>query len=214
MDQNEFVNEDGDVIGGGMGDSRARASFREWARLMAEGPRPRAHGPALALPGRARTVASSAASAVFYLKEMRMANVLRIGLAGLGTAGTLVLPWFKRTPGAELAAVADPRPDALQAFEGTGVATFSSVEEMCVSDAVDVIWISTPNSTHMKYTILAVDNGKHVVCEKPMALSLQEAETMVQAVERNGVKYVQRSKNFDPRSRRCARSWRRATLGA
>jgi phthalate 4,5-cis-dihydrodiol dehydrogenase len=69
---------------------------------------------------------------------------------------------------------------------------------MCRTADVDAIWIATPNELHMDHAIAAADNGKHIVCEKPMALNLQQAQAMIEAVERNRVKYVQRSKVFDP----------------
>ncbi|MPZ13238.1 MAG: gfo/Idh/MocA family oxidoreductase [Chloroflexi bacterium] len=127
-----------------------------------------------------------------------MADTIRVAMAGLGIAGRIVLPWFNRTPGVELAAVADTRPPALEPFRARGLRTFDSVDAMCRSADVDVIWIATPNERHMEHVIMAADNGKHVVCEKPMALNLPQAQAMIEAVERNNVKYVQRSKVFDP----------------
>jgi phthalate 4,5-cis-dihydrodiol dehydrogenase len=51
----------------------------------------------------------------------------------------------------------------------------------------------------MEHTVLAATHGKHVICEKPMALSLEQAQTMIDAVEQNGVKYVQgHSKIYNP----------------
>ena len=52
---------------------------------------------------------------------------------------------------------------------------------------MDVVWVSTPNIYHCENTIAAAENGKHVVVEKPMAVTMEEAERMVEAAERNGV---------------------------
>ncbi len=124
---------------------------------------------------------------------------IRVGIAGLGGAAKQVLPSFKQVPGVELAAVADVRPQALEEFQNQGIKTFSTGEAMFESNAVDAVWIATPNHLHMDHCIRAADNGKHVICEKPMALNLQQAEAMIEAVERNGVKYVQgHSKIYDP----------------
>ncbi|MBM2811723.1 MAG: Gfo/Idh/MocA family oxidoreductase [Chloroflexi bacterium] len=120
-----------------------------------------------------------------------MAEVLRVGLAGLGGAARQILPSFRRVPGVELGAVADVRPEALEEFTAMGIKTFSSAEEMCVSDAVDGVWLATPNNQHMDHAILAANHGKHLICEKPMALNLEQAQAMVDAVNRNGVVYVQ-----------------------
>ncbi len=127
-----------------------------------------------------------------------MAEALRFGVAGLGRAARIILPWFKKAPGAELAAVADTRPEALEPFASRGLKTFLSVEEMCASDAVDAICICTPNRTHAKIAILAAENGKHIIGEKPMAITLDDATAMIEAIQRNKVKFVTRSKLFEP----------------
>ena len=125
--------------------------------------------------------------------------VLRVGMAGLGAGARQVLPSFKRVPGVELAAVADVRQKALDEFAARGVKTFGTVEAMCRSNDVDAVWVATPNVLHMEHTIAAAQNGKHVICEKPMALSLEQAEAMMEACARNGVKYVQgHSKIYNP----------------
>src|SRR6266699_2241602 len=108
---------------------------------------------------------------------------LRVGMAGLGGAARGVLPSFKDVPGVELAAVADPRPKALEEFSSLGVKTFESAEAMCASSDVDAIWIATPNEMHMDHVLVAAQNGKHVICEKPMALNLDQAAKMIEAVE-------------------------------
>ena len=66
---------------------------------------------------------------------------------------------------------------------------------------VDAVWIASPNALHAEHTIMAARAGKHVICEKPMAVSLQECAAMVEAVERHGVIYVQgHSKAYDHRN--------------
>jgi phthalate 4,5-cis-dihydrodiol dehydrogenase len=120
-------------------------------------------------------------------------------MAGVGAGARQVIPSFKRVPGVELAAIADIRQKAREEFAARGVKTFDSVEAMAKSNDVDAIWIATPNVLHMEHCLLAANNGKHVICEKPMALSLEQAEAMIEAVERNGVKYVQgHSKIYNP----------------
>lgn len=118
-------------------------------------------------------------------------STLRVGVAGMGAGARQVLPSFKQVPGVQLAAVADIRQAVLDEFSGRGLKTFDSVQAMCESDAVDAVWVATPNVLHREHTILAAENAKHVICEKPMALNLDEAQAMMEAVERNGVKYVQ-----------------------
>lgn len=117
---------------------------------------------------------------------------LRIGIAGLGIAARQVLPGFEQVEGVELGAVSDVRPEEVEQWRKTfNVEGFSDVADMCKHAAIDAVWVATPNNMHAEHAILAAENGKHVICEKPMAVSLEQADAMVRAVEANGVKYVQ-----------------------
>ncbi len=117
---------------------------------------------------------------------------LRVGMAGLGAASYQVVPGFNKVDGVKFTAAADIRPKALKLFKDKfGIATFTSVEEMCRKGEVDVVYIATPNHLHAEHTIIAAECGKHVICEKPMAITMDEANRMVEAVERYGVRYVQ-----------------------
>ena len=133
-----------------------------------------------------------------------MEPVLKVGVAGLGSVSRTVLPNIEKVPNVKLTAVADLREEPLEkAREQYGVETFTSVEAMCESSNVDAIWVCTPNLFHTEHTIIAAEHGKHVICEKPMALTLDQAQEMVDALDRNGVRYVQgHSKIFDPPIRR------------
>ncbi|HXP94417.1 MAG TPA: Gfo/Idh/MocA family oxidoreductase [Candidatus Binatia bacterium] len=120
--------------------------------------------------------------------------MLRLGIAGIGIAAEQVLPSILAIGDTvRLSAVADIRADAVRTFgsKHPGVELFDSVETLCACDDVDVVWISTPNEFHARHAVLAARNGKHVVCEKPMATSVSECNEIVAAVEANGVKYVQ-----------------------
>ncbi len=64
------------------------------------------------------------------------------------------------------------------------------MEELCRDPEVEVVWISTPNQFHCEHTITAANHGKHVVVEKPMALTLDEARRMTEAAETNGVQLL------------------------
>jgi predicted dehydrogenase len=69
-----------------------------------------------------------------------------------------------------------------------GVArSFGSYEAMLASDAVDGVYIPLPTSQHVEWTIRAADAGKHVLCEKPIALSAAEIDKLIRARDRNGV---------------------------
>lgn len=119
--------------------------------------------------------------------------VLRVGIAGLGIAMRQILPGFDVVEGTRLAAVADVRAEEVANFKRQypEVETFTSVNEMCRHAQIDAVWVATPNHLHAEHTMIAAENGKHVICEKPMAVNLAEADRMIEAIERNGVRYVQ-----------------------
>jgi phthalate 4,5-cis-dihydrodiol dehydrogenase len=119
---------------------------------------------------------------------------IRLGIAGYGIAAMQVIPdLVKIGDKVKLTALADVRRNALEAFQAghPGVKIFDSVEAMCASDAVDAVWIATPNDLHATHAIMAAENKKHVICEKPMAVTIAECQAIADAVKRNGVKYVQ-----------------------
>lgn len=143
--------------------------------------------------------------------------MLRLGIAGIGIAAEQVLPNIGSIADTvRLTAVADIRPEALQAFGAAhpGVRLFDSVDALCASADVDVVWISTPNEFHATHAVLAANNGKHVVCEKPMATTVAECNEIVAAVEANRVKYVQgHSKIYYAALRRMREVIKGGTLG-
>jgi len=123
-----------------------------------------------------------------------MAKRLRLGVIGVGVAAEQVLPNIDKIGDkVQLTAVADLRKEALEemAKRYPGIQTFLTAEGLCKSDNVDVVWVSTPNEYHAPHAVLAAENGKHIICEKPMAVSLAECERIVQAARKHKVKYVQ-----------------------
>ena len=125
---------------------------------------------------------------------------LRLGIAGLGAAARQILSQVKSVPEVCLTAGADIRPQALAEFEKKyGCKGYSSVQAMCEGGEIDAIWIATPNIYHAEHTIIAAECGIHVIVEKPMAVTLAEAEKMIAAADRNGVRLVQgHSKIYSP----------------
>jgi len=128
-----------------------------------------------------------------------VAAALRFGLIGLGTEGWQVLPFFDAIPTVRLVAACDVRREALDALRADrpDVHCFASVVELCRDGEIDAVWIATPNEYHAEHTILAARGGKHVILEKPMALSMEEADRMVDEVERSGVQLLMHSHAHD-----------------
>jgi phthalate 4,5-cis-dihydrodiol dehydrogenase len=118
-------------------------------------------------------------------------EILRLGFAGLGMAAGRLIPEISQLPFIRLTAAADLRAHARERFRGEfNAEVYDSVEEMCQSPNVDAVYVATPHEFHARHTIAALDNRKHVIVEKPMAISMEEAEAMNAAAEKSGVKLM------------------------
>ena len=85
---------------------------------------------------------------------------------------------------------------------------------MCADPDVEAVWVSTPNRFHAPHTIIAANAGKHVVVEKPMAISLQEAEQMIEASSKNKIKLLcGHTQSFGPHIRTMRKIIRSGELG-
>jgi phthalate 4,5-cis-dihydrodiol dehydrogenase len=124
---------------------------------------------------------------------------LKLGAAGLGRGYTLMLPTLVRDPRIALTAAADPRSDARTLFASEfNAQTYESVEELCGDPSVEVVYVATPHQVHAAHAALATAGGKHVLVEKPMAISLAECEVMISAAHKAGVHLiVGHSHSFD-----------------
>jgi phthalate 4,5-cis-dihydrodiol dehydrogenase len=112
------------------------------------------------------------------------ARKLRIGVAGLGRAFTIMLPTFTADPRVALVAAADPRPEARARFAADFSATaHETVEALCADPAVEAVYVATPHQHHTPHTILAARHGKHLLVEKPMALTLDDCAAMIGAAQ-------------------------------
>lgn len=115
---------------------------------------------------------------------------LKIGALGLGRAFSLMAPTLAADSRVALAAAADPRPEARRRFEQDfGGKAFDGAEALCAAD-LDVVYIATPHQFHAEHARLACAHGRHVLVEKPMALTLDECAAMADAASRAGVHLV------------------------
>ena len=124
---------------------------------------------------------------------------LKVGIAGLGRAFTLMLPTLVADERVELFAAADPRSEATQRFAADfGARTYDAVEALCANPDVEVVYVATPHQHHAAHVAMATSHGKHVLVEKPMAITLAECRQMIAAAERAGVcLVVGHSHSFD-----------------
>lgn len=113
--------------------------------------------------------------------------MLRFALVGCGRIAHrhAQLLGEKHVAGAELAAVCDIVPERAQAFgKKYGVPHFSDMDEMMAASKADVVSVLTPSGLHAEHVIRLARHGKPIVCEKPMALTLDDADAMIRACDK------------------------------
>ncbi len=114
---------------------------------------------------------------------------IRFGIVGTGTIAHRFANAIVNVEGAELAAVASRSAENAEKFgdEFNIPNRFDSYEKMAQSDVIDAAYIAVPHSGHIGCSCLMMNNGKHVLCEKPMAVNLREAEEMFACAKANSV---------------------------
>lgn len=116
---------------------------------------------------------------------------LRFGVLGLGRAGVAMLPALRTHPHAAVAAAGDLNPTARAQFtRDFEVPAYDSAEALCASPEVDVVYVATPHQFHAEHCLLAATHGKHIVVEKPLALTLGDCDAIIDAVDRAGVSLI------------------------
>jgi phthalate 4,5-cis-dihydrodiol dehydrogenase len=119
------------------------------------------------------------------------ATPLRLGVAGLGRAFTLMLPTFLGDRRVQLVAACDPREAARQQFtQDFAAPAYASMDELAADPGVEAIYVASPHQFHAGHTRIAAAHGKHVLLEKPMALSLRECDAMIGQCEDAGVRLI------------------------
>lgn len=118
-----------------------------------------------------------------------------VGVAIIGTGQIALanhLPGLELLPNARLVALCDSDENTLaRAAEQTGIgATFTDYHKLLAHDGVDAVVIATPNITHPPIAIAAARAGKHVMCEKPLALNVADALAMLAAADAANVRHM------------------------
>ncbi len=114
---------------------------------------------------------------------------VKFGIVGTGNIAHRFANAIKNVPNAELVAVASRCQENADKFgdEFNIPYRFSSYEAMAKSDVIDAAYIAVPHSGHKNCSILMMENGKNVICEKPMAVNKRECEEMIACAEKNNV---------------------------
>ena len=140
---------------------------------------------------------------------------LRFAIIGIGNIAATHAAAIDHTPDAQLVAVATRNPERGQAFAAAHNATwYANHRALLAQDHIDAVAICTPHNLHAPMTLDAAAAHKHVLVEKPMALTTIECDTMIAACERAGVALgVIFQMRFDPLSRQLKSMIDRGKLG-
>lgn len=124
--------------------------------------------------------------------------MIRVGIAGIGFMGWIHYLAYQKTKGIQLAAIAEPNEVRLsgdwreiqgnfgppgEQVDLTGIAAYKDFHDMLADPDVDLVDCCLPPSMHCEAAVAALEAGKHVFCEKPMALTSDECERMVDAAK-------------------------------
>ena len=117
--------------------------------------------------------------------------MIRFGIVGTGRISDWVLKGAEQDQRIRVTAVCSRTEAAAEAFIkrnplASDAKIYTSVEEMAADPQVDAIYIGTPNQTHCEYTLTSLKAGKHVLCEKPLAVNAAEGRRMVEAARESG----------------------------
>lgn len=116
---------------------------------------------------------------------------LRLGVAGLGRAFTLMLPTLQHDHRVRLVAACDPRAQARTQFAADFDApVHADIEGLASDPKVEAIYIASPHQFHAEQARIAAQHGKHVLVEKPMALSLRDCDAMIRHCRDAGVNLI------------------------
>ncbi len=116
-------------------------------------------------------------------------NKVRWGLLSTANINTMLIPAVHASSRGELAAVASRSQEKSDAYAAKWQIplAFGSYEAMLASDEVDAVYISLPNHLHAEWSIKAMEQGKHVLCEKPIALTVAEIDRLRTVSEETGM---------------------------
>lgn len=130
--------------------------------------------------------------------------MVKVGLIGLGFMGRAHLQNYQKHSEVKLTAVSDSIAKRLKGdfsvegniptkkdiFDFAGIRTYEKADELIADEGVELVDICLPTHLHAEFTIKALNNGKDVLCEKPMAGNLEECNSMIAAAEKTGRKLM------------------------
>jgi glucose-fructose oxidoreductase len=143
-----------------------------------------------------RAGAAAAGAAVGFPSVLlpRRDEPLGVALCGLGNYSTTQLaPGLQRTEHCELRGIVTGSPEKIPVWQrrhgipDRNVYSYETLPDVANNDAIDVVYVVTPPGLHARDAVKAAEAGKHVWCEKPMAMTEAECRSIIEAAEQNGV---------------------------
>lgn len=130
--------------------------------------------------------------------------MLKVGIIGLGFMGRMHLKTYQKHPEVEVAAVSDKRAQKLKGdlsgsgniateqdtFDFSGISCYEEANDLIKDKTIDFVDICLPTHLHAEFAISALEAGKHVLCEKPMAGSVEECNRMIEAAKKSNKKLM------------------------
>ena len=123
---------------------------------------------------------------------------MRTAVVGYGGMGGWHVEHLLKSDVCELAGIYDIRRERNELAESRGIHAYRSYRELLQDDSVELITVAIPNDSHEQVVIDALNAGKHVICEKPVAMNSRELQDMIDAANRNGVLFtVHQNRRWD-----------------
>lgn len=141
--------------------------------------------------GSALAVTSFGLPAFIHPKKREKLGVALVGLGNYST--NLLAPGLEKTEHCELRGIVTGSPEKIPVWQeqygipDQNVYNYETMPDIANNDDIDIVYIVLPNNMHAEYSIIGADAGKHVWCEKPMAMNADECRMMIRATEKNGV---------------------------
>ena len=146
---------------------------------------------------------------------------LGVALVGLGSLSTRqIAPALQHTKYCRLAAIVTGTPAKAEKWKAQynlsdrSIYNYDTMEKMADNPDIDIVYVVTPNALHAEHTIKAANAGKHVLCEKPMEVSAEKCQQMIDACKKAGRQLaIGYRSRFDPHNIECIRLAREKVFG-
>ena len=139
---------------------------------------------------------------------------IKLGIIGFGYMGHWHLKNAPRVEGVEVVAAYDINPEKVAEARELGLAGFDTLDEFLNSDLFNLVLVSTPNDAHCALVCAALNAGKNVICEKPVAMSIEEVDRMIATAQKNTVVFtVHQNRRWDKDFRIVKALWDSGELG-